>query len=200
MQSTTLLVARTDLLLQSHFIDAASGKARIYNMLALTGGTRIAFYAFFASHIVFTLICDLQAVLKPFYPQLLQDLVTNYAIFVKDPHMSEPFELWFQSIVFTEAIVQLPFFFVAVHFFGDSHRKTYPRWFQMLSIVYGSHTATTLIPILPVILLRDEEEAPLQWRLLCFFIYLPYFTFPAWLAWIAVNDDSDLVLASKRNE
>lgn len=166
-------------------------------MLALEGGTRTAFFLFFASHIPITLLCDLQAILKPYYPQALQDLVANYADFVKDPHMAEPFDLWFQSIVSTEAIFQLPYFFVAVHFIGDSQRRTYPRWFQMLSVVYGSHTATTLIPILPVIFFRKEEEAPLELRLLCTLIYLPYFVFPACLAWIAANDDSDVTTANK---
>jgi EXPERA (EXPanded EBP superfamily) len=161
-------------------------------MRALQGGTRIAFLAFFTSHIVFTLCVDLQALFQPFYPTPLQDLVANYASFVADPLMSPPFELWFQSIVFVEMIFQLPYFFIAVKMFADAQRKTYPRWFQMLSIVYGSHTATTLIPILPTIWFRDEEEAPMQLRLLLLLIYIPYFIFPAWIAGIAACDQIDL--------
>lgn len=136
-------------------------------MRALKGGTRVAFHMFFASHIIFTLICDLQAILKPWYPQFLQDLVTRYAALVVDPHMGEPFELWFQSIVLFEMIFQLPYFFVAVHMFGDKNRITYPRWFRMISIVYGSHTATTVIPLLSVILFRDKTVAPLGTSISC---------------------------------
>mmetsp|Transcript_7672 Transcript_7672/g.11145 ORF Transcript_7672/g.11145 Transcript_7672/m.11145 type:complete len:170 (+) Transcript_7672:87-596(+) len=157
-------------------------------MRALKGGTRVAFYIFFSSHIIITLVCDLQAILKPFYPQFLQDLVTNYAALVIDPHMSEPFELWFQSLVFFEFIFQMPYFFVAVQMFGDKDRIAYPRWFQMISIVYGSHTATTVIPLLTIILFREEAVAPLEFRLLVFLIYLPYFAFPAWLACISAID------------
>jgi len=159
-------------------------------MRALIGGNRIAFLAFFASHIVFTLLYDLQAIGKPFYPQILQDVVTTYADIVSDPHMSEPFELWFQSIVFFEMIFQLPYFFVAVYMFADPQRRSYPRWFQMVSIVYGSHTATTLLPILPPIWFRSDEEAPTKLRLLVIMIYLPYLIFPAWIAAISACDSS----------
>jgi hypothetical protein len=160
-------------------------------MRAVQGETRIAFLAFFASHIIFTLCIDLQALFKPFYPTILQDFVSKYASLVADPHMSPPFELWFQSIVFVEMIFQLPYFFVAVKMFADAQRTTYPQWFQMLSIIYGSHTATTLIPILPVIWFRDDEEAPMKLRLLVVLIYIPYFIFPAWIAAIAACDQSD---------
>lgn len=64
----------------------------------------------------------------------------------------------------------------------------YPRWFQMTCIVYGSHTATTLVPILPTICFRSDEEAPVEMRVLLCVIYLPYFVFPAWIAAIAACD------------
>jgi hypothetical protein len=122
----------------------------------------------------------------------LQDLVTKYADFVMDPHMSTPFEVWLQAVVLGEMIFQLPFFFIAVRMLSDDQREQYPRWFQMASIIYGSHTATTLIPILATIWFRDEEqEAPLHLRVLCLTIYLPYLIFPAWLAWIAASDEED---------
>lgn len=78
-------------------------------MKSLQGYTRVAFLAFFSSHIVFTLCVDLQAIWKPLYPQVLQDLVTLYADTLLDPHMSEPFELWFQSVVVFEMLFQVPF-------------------------------------------------------------------------------------------
>lgn len=161
-------------------------------MKALEGSTRIAFLAFFASHIVFTLCIDLQALFKPWYPRLLQDLVTAYARICHDPHMSEPFELWFQSIVVFEMLFQWPFFFVAVHMFSNARLLEYPRWFQMACIIYGSHTATTLVPILPTLWFRDDNEpVPLEMRILLVMIYGPYFVFPAWIAAIAAMDDSD---------
>ena len=167
-------------------------------MKALEGGTRIAFLAFFASHIVFTLCIDLQAIGKPWYPKILQNLVTEYARICYDPHMSEPFELWFQSIVVFEMLFQLPFFFVAVHMFSNASLRHYPRWFQMTCIIYGSHTATTLVPILPTLWFRgdDNDESgppPIEMRILLIMIYLPYFVFPAWIAAIAAMDDGLLV-------
>lgn len=156
-------------------------------MKALQGGTRIAFLFFFGSHIIFTLLTDLQAIFKPHYPQILQDLVTNYASTLNDPLMSEPFELWFQSLVVCELLFQVPYFFIAVYVLSN-YDKEYPRWFQMSSILYGSHTATTLVPILPTIWFRDEEEAPLHLRLALLAIYLPYLLFPLSIALIAAND------------
>ena len=174
-------------------------------MKALQGGTRQAFLVFFASHIVFTLCIDLQAIGKTWYPTILQNLVTEYARFCHDPLMSgEPrFELWFQSIVVFEMIFQLPFFFCAVHFFSDPTVVTYPLWFHRACIIYGSHTATTLVPILPTLWFQDinhnnnndENEdwiaPPLEKRILLVLIYLPYFVFPAWLAAIAALDGTD---------
>lgn len=158
-------------------------------MKALQGGSRVAFLVFFASHIVFTLCIDLQAIGKPWYPTLLQDLVTKYARLCGDPHMSEPFELWFQSIVLFEMIFQLPFFFVAVRMFSEAALQHYPRWFQMACIIYGSHTATTLVPILPTLWYQEDPVPPWEKRILLVLIYLPYFVFPAWIAAIAAMDD-----------
>jgi hypothetical protein len=161
-------------------------------MRALQGGTRIAFLGFFASHIIFTLLIDVQALFKPYYPQMFQDLLTWYADTLKDPLMSEPFDLWLQSMIVFELLIQLPYFFVAVKMLSDSTLQEYPRWFQLFSIIYGSHTATTLVPILPTIWFREEEEAPFMLRLVCLSIYLPYLLFPLGICYIAATTDSSV--------
>ena len=161
-------------------------------MKALQGTTRLAFLGYFSSHIVFTLVCDLQAILRPYlYPPILVNLVKGYAS-LGDPHMSEPFDLWFQSLVVCELIFQLPYFFVACYYLWGEPSATgvykYPKWFQMLSIVYGAHVATTLVPLFPTIWAQQSIHVPMEQRLLIEFLYLPYFIFPVLLAWLAAAD------------
>jgi EXPERA (EXPanded EBP superfamily) len=117
-------------------------------MRALKGATRTAFLGFFSSHIFFTLIIDLQALLPPaVFPKAMQDFLVWYATTLKDPIMSDPQSLlWFQSLIFCEMFFQLPFFFVACYFLrsSDAVATDYPDWFRTACIAYGAHTATTL--------------------------------------------------------
>src|SRR5689334_20703876 len=88
---------------------------------------------FFASHIVFAFLIDLQAIFGAYYPAPLVDLNSAcllsvcmlfdrtpawYAREFADPFMgASPAPLWFRSFIYAEAFLQLPFFFAAVQAF-----------------------------------------------------------------------------------
>ena len=83
-------------------------------MKELNGVTRIAFLAFFASHIPITLMVDGQALLpRSIYPEFAVRALDWYTETFSDPLMKRP-QLWFQSMVACEFLFQLPFFVVAV--------------------------------------------------------------------------------------
>jgi hypothetical protein len=141
-------------------------------------------FAFFLSHIPITICIDAQAVMPPeLYPKALRELIAWYIATLKDPLFAavarkDPSIAWFQSIVFVEVAAQLPFFFVAL----AGWRKS---WVRIPAIVYGVHTATTLVPILGTFfsasLLSASERA-----VLCG-IYMPYLVMPVLIAWRAAS-------------
>lgn len=159
-------------------------------MQALKGATRIAFIGFFVSHIVFTVIVDSQAIFpSSFVPQILQDLLTWYVTALNDPLMATPRKLlWFQSLICCEMLFQLPFFFVAVNMLSSSDRTEYPDWFRIQCVAYGSHTATTMVPILAA--LSTNTNATLFGRLLILLVYFPYLIFPLWILFLAATRSS----------
>lgn len=156
-------------------------------MNSLQGITRLAFFGFFASHIVFTFIVDGQAIFpQHWYPKILQDLLAFHVSYFNDPLMKDP-PLWFHSMIYMEYLIQLPFFFVACYFLRSDNKLAYPSWFQTACITYGAHTATTLIPIL-VTLATNDAASPLE-RVCVSLVYLPYLIFPLWIWYIAASDN-----------
>ena len=108
--------------------------------------------------------------------------------------MEHPVDPWFSSLVSIEVMFQLPFFFLAIYALLQQPKDPQKRTirgdgpFKSLCIVYGSSTATTLVPILQHILTDEETELSEKGILLSF--YLPYLIFPLWLVVIAVcNED-----------
>lgn len=57
-------------------------------------------------------------------------------------------------------------------------------WFRSCCLIYGTHTATTLLPILPCLVLDNQEATNLE-KIMVVSIYLPYLLFPLWLVYIA---------------
>ncbi|KAM8853329.1 sigma intracellular receptor 2 [Synchiropus picturatus] len=140
----------------------------------------IIFFLYFASHIPITLFIDLQALLPDVvYPQQLKDLLRWYAAEFKDPMVVDPPE-WFKSFVFCEALLQTPFFPVAAFAFLKGSCK----WIRTPAIIYSTHVATTLIPILGHILFYKFPMEPHpgpqtmreRWTLIS--IYAPYLLVP----------------------
>ncbi|KAI4886514.1 hypothetical protein NFI96_024879, partial [Prochilodus magdalenae] len=157
--------------------DSAGLKAALKMFLRVL---EIIFFFYFATHIPITLFIDLQALLpEHVYPQALKDVLHWYAADFKDPMVLDP-PFWFKSFVFCEALVQLPFFPVAAYAF----LKGNCRWIRTPAIVYSTHVATSLIPILAHILFYDFPEAPhpgprtSKERLTLVSIYAPYLVVP----------------------
>jgi hypothetical protein len=160
--------------------------------------TRLVFLCFFASHIPISLLLDGQIFLPlHWFPQVIQDVRGFYVSTFCDTLIAgPPFHTWFQSLVACELLFQVPYFVLAVHMLLRSSKRTttttmmmLPRWFQSLSIIYGTHAATTLVPILASILWDDEITS--SEKLILFGFYLPYFLFPASWVYIMVRDDDD---------
>jgi hypothetical protein len=164
-------------------------------MKAFTGATRMVFLIFFCSHIPITIFIDSQALFPEWlYPTFLKDLIDFYAGFVQDPLMSRPLfgGLWFQSLVACELQIQLFFFVVAIRqllLVGGS-LSHWPDWFRSTCLVYASHTCTTMVPILTVLLTNPESSATQKCMALA--VYLPYLLVPAWLLVLALASDVDV--------
>nr|XP_040030435.1 sigma intracellular receptor 2 [Gasterosteus aculeatus aculeatus] len=140
----------------------------------------VLFFFYFASHIPITLFIDLQALLpEHVYPQPLKDLLQWYAQEFRDPMVLDPPQ-WFQSFIFCEALIQMPFFPVAAYAFLKGGCK----WIRTPAIVYSTHVATTLVPILAHILFHQFPTKPHagpqtpkeRWLLVS--IYIPYLLVP----------------------
>lgn len=157
-------------------------------MMSLTGKTRYAFIAFFASHIPATFIIDMQAAFPGHHPQVFQDLLEWYTTLFNDSLMKAPFETWFQAtVLFGEIFFQLPFFFYALYGLMNPSKIDGRGRFRSLCMVYGAHTSTTMIPILACHV--QNQDATLMEKIGVISIYLPYLIFPLWLVFICVFSD-----------
>lgn len=157
-------------------------------MKTLEGKTRVAFLLFFISHIPATLLIDLQAIFPHLYPEILRDILKWYTDIFNDDLMRGPHDTWFKAIVGGELLMQLPFFFVAVYALMNSHKVDGKGWFRSACMIYGSHTATTLIPILACHI-ANPDASSLE-KILVVSIYLPYLLFPLWLVFISVVSEN----------
>ena len=157
-------------------------------MKSLTGITRYAFIAFFASHIPATLIIDSQAVMpQGTHPQIFQDLLSWYTTQFNDDLMRAPFEIWFKAFVYIEVLFQLPFFFYALYGLMFPMKVDGRGLYRSLCLVYGGHTSTTLVPILACHVYNQDTTLVEKIGLIS--IYLPYLIFPLWLVVICFFSD-----------
>ncbi|CAL8336395.1 unnamed protein product [Boreogadus saida] len=116
------------------------------------------------------------------YPNVLKDLLGWYAEEFKDPMVVDP-PTWFKSFILCEALVQMPFFPVAAYAFFKGGCK----WIRTPAIIYSTHVATTLVPILAHVLLFPFPLKPhagpqtSKERLTLVSIYAPYLLVPLML-------------------
>eukprot|EP01038_Epipyxis_sp_PR26KG_P004608 gene4608-6485_t len=141
---------------------------------------RMVFIIYFVTHIPITLCLDLQALLGEFYPVSLKDFHLFYVSTYNDPLMRlQP--IWFKSFIFLELIFQLPFFFAASY--GLIYRK---NWIRIPSIIYGTHVATTLVPILASFAFGENT---INEKITLASFYLPYLIIPILLVVSMLNGD-----------
>lgn len=86
-----------------------------------------------------------------------------------------------------ELLFQVPFFFAALYYIGDTAAASYPDGFRAACIAYGAHTSTGLIPILSTFW-DPSYDGSTQQSLVLTAMYFPYLAIPAWLLWVAAMD------------
>ena len=144
----------------------------------MTGATKMAMLIFFVSHVPITVLIDSQALGNTYHPPAAVALCKWYFTTIQDPLMRPPCPLWFRTMVSCECCIQLPFFIIAIRQLRSSK---YNWWFPSLSLLYGAHVLTTMLPILAELWTSTEiETIALKCILTC--IYAPYAIFPAWIA------------------
>ncbi|KAG8989008.1 hypothetical protein FRB94_001777 [Tulasnella sp. JGI-2019a] len=106
------------------------------------------FYAiYFVILIPITLLIDLQSFYPPaVVPQYLKDLTAFYIGRSGDPLMARtlggPAQMaWFDTFAYLEAGFQLPIFFLTIYGLVQGNAGVY-----VLTLIYGVHTATTILP------------------------------------------------------
>jgi EXPERA (EXPanded EBP superfamily) len=143
---------------------------------------------YFISHIPITFFFDGQGLLKgktvagvPVIPQQLVDLQAWYCQQYADPLIcAKPQQpAWFRAVITAELFLQLPFFFVAVY--GWMKRR---EWLRIPLVIYGSHVATTLIPIYGELYQSwiNKKLDDGQFTFLAS-VYAPYLLIPLFLVW-----------------
>lgn len=105
---------------------------------------------------------------------------------------------WFSSLILLEVLFQVPFFVLATYAMLQSSKNDHgvnrnplirgDGLFRSLCLIYGSSTATTLIPILASVLTDHNTTVKEKGVLMGF--YLPYLFFPLWLLVIAVCEEN----------
>ena len=143
----------------------------------MNSALRLLFLLFFLSHIPITLLVDSQALFGSYYPDSLRQVYAWYTASYKDVLMDHDLTpSWAKGLMCCEVFFQLPFFVYAS--FMILNRK---EGLRLPGIVYGAHTATTLVPILIYIWTFPEDSAPFpnqSDKLILFMFYLPYLVVP----------------------
>lgn len=148
--------------------------------MGLTRLLELIFFVYFLTHIPITMFIDGQAVFpKSWYPEQIKDLLDWYCREFKDP-MMVIHPAWYKSFIICEVLFQFPFFFAATYAFW----KGTCRWIRVPAIVYSTHVATTVIPIIAHIMFYDFSESKnpgprtTQERMTLSAIYFPYLLVP----------------------
>ena len=131
---------------------------------------RVAFLAYFITHIPITLCIDLQGVFHEHYPVILKELYQWYLVEFNDVVMTSA-RPWLQSFLYAELLFQFPFFFVVIY--GLIYRK---NWIRIPSIAYGAHVSTTVLPI--ILEFAFSMQMTVHQKAVLLAIYSPYFIFP----------------------
>ncbi|CAM9850580.1 unnamed protein product [Ectocarpus sp. 4 AP-2014] len=137
---------------------------------------RWGFTAFFSSHLLITLLLDVQAIsIGENFPQVLKGIMEFHVETNNDYFMAKPTAPWFAALVWLELLCQVPFFVFATVGFVR-------RWnaVRIPCIIYGTSAFTSVVPIIGDILASEEVTDPQRYKLIC--IYLPWLILPLVLA------------------
>lgn len=140
---------------------------------------RYIFLFYFITHIPISLSLDYQALLGEFYPPILQEFYKWYTVKFNDVLMTNR-PVWLQSFIFAELVFQGPFFFVAIYALWKRR-----NWIRIPGIIYGTHVATTVLPILAEIAFSTKNN--LHEKIILFCCYSPYFVIPALFAGVLAD-------------
>jgi hypothetical protein len=146
----------------------ARGPYSLFDLLVL---------GYFISHIPITLLVDCQALLpSSWYPAAVRDTLDWYVAWSGDPLMNRDVSAgghppWFRAIISAELCLQVPFFFAAI-----SAWRSGGEWIRFPLVIYGAHTATTLLPILGTFASHAALTGTQRAVLLA--IYAPYLLMP----------------------
>jgi hypothetical protein len=136
--------------------------------------------AYFATHIPTTLLIDAQTVLpEAAFPKSALTALDWHVAVNKDPFIgaaSRP--PWFRGIVWAELLLQVPLFVLLLVGWARC-----AAWVRLPVVIYGAHTATTLVPILAEIAAAPGLSDGERWKLVA--IYIPYLLMPLALLWRA---------------
>ena len=141
---------------------------------------RILGVVFFASHIPATLLVDAQALLPAsLFPEFAKKMLADFIAQYNDPLMGGAIRApedhrWFLSLIATELVIQLPFFFVALYAFVFRR-----EWIRLPMVAYGGFVSATMVPILSELYFSTGCTSSQRLALLA--MYSPYLFVPALL-------------------
>ncbi|KAG9324308.1 hypothetical protein KVV02_004597 [Mortierella alpina] len=140
-------------------------------------------FTYFAMHIPATILLDLIPLYPDFVTSRIQPLVNLNRFYIenfKDPFMATRTQIWFETFLHMEGLVQLPIFIYAAWLLYRNS-KSAALWI----CIYTAHVITTVLPCLTslhlnkpeqfTIELTDESKATLT------LIYLPWLVVPMWM-------------------
>ncbi|CAN0228562.1 unnamed protein product [Laminaria digitata] len=133
---------------------------------------RWGFTFFFVTHIIITLLLDVQAL--PFgdnFPEVLKSLMRFHVETNHDYFMAKPTLPWFEGLIWVELLFQVPFFAFATAGFVRQWNAV-----RIPCIIYGTAAATSLVPILADVLASDKVTDLQRYKLIG--IYLPWLILP----------------------
>lgn len=134
------------------------------------------FLFYFVTHIPITILFDMQPLLHGTYlnyPKALLQMNADFIRDFEDPFLGKP-PLYFVCFTYCEIFLQLPFFFIAIWALLRGS-----NWIRIPMIIYGTHVATTCIPLLATFWM-DNPGRPTKYinRVILSVIYGFYFLVP----------------------
>jgi cation transport ATPase len=111
-------------------------------------------------------------------------------------HQMSTLPVWFRSLVWSEVVLQLPFFFYALKCFLKGDQRV-----RKPAVAYGFSVATTLVPILAELAFGEQARSlSFENRTTLVGFYLPYFFLPLWIGtWMLVDNAPFSGSAKKAN-